>query len=290
MARQTLALVLVFSLVFLSLSSVVSADRWKRTVKKYFRESLDSIDLGNAPEGGNDFEIVNFSDLDAEGDGVISRACFDHWMRYAMSVNINAGTSAPVNFCPFGPYGAAIIDAYDRSPSNVHIDGNNCGKLLETNSGIREVNLHNPIMHSEINAIVRLTDCTLHPADCDSTGRYINAQNKTFWQRLYLFTTAASCPADAASETLAGIRKVIQAVTIADLLAWNWTQDSFLEPELIYATSRQSNGVSTLIKGVARNYMKQYFNWQFTNVAHGCPTGCAVSVNPTSGARSCVNA
>lgn len=281
-----------------SSSLVASAERSEDDIshdaflRRLWRESMDNRYEGPAvPVGGDNFRRMEIQDLDASGDGVLSKACMEYWMVQAMTVNIYAGNAAPTNYCPFGPYGAVIVDVTDKSATNVKdAAGNNCGRLMETNSGVREVNIHNPMMHSEINAIVRLTNCTLHPDLCDATGKFLNAQNKTWWARFYLFTTAASCPADAASETLSGIKTIVQGVTVRDLLQNGWTQSSFIEPDVIYASARQNSNVLTLIKDVKRTEMLRYFNWQFTNVAYGCPDNCVVSTNPTTGARSCVNA
>jgi len=259
-------------------------------MRRLFRESMENRYVGSDVPVARQFSVLNVDDLGAEGDGILSKACMEYWMVQALRVTIFAGNAVPTNYCPFGPFGAAIVNVYDRNASNPHDEyGNNCGRLLETNSGIAEIRFHNPMMHGEINAILRLSDCNLHPEYCNSAGHFIYAQNKTWWNQLYLFTTAASCIADAGSEILAGPQKIIQGVTVRDLLENGWTQPSFIEPELFYASARQSDGVQQLIKGVKRDWLLQYYDWQYRNATKGCPEGCAVSTNPTTYASRCVS-
>jgi hypothetical protein len=262
--------------------------RMEVQVRRAFQQSLANSRLGSAPIGGDDFIVVDYEDLGPEGDGVLSAECLNYWMDRSIGVNINAGGPVPVNYCPFGPYGAAIV-LPDGDPANPKDSaGRNCGKLLETNSGRREVNVRNPTYHSEFNVIDRMTNCTLHPEWCRADGSFIHAQNKTFWQALYLFTTAASCGLDAQAESLAGVGTIVQGVTIGDLLGLNWTQPSFFEPEIYYLSQRTNVGVKTLIRNVRRAEMLRYFNWQFTNVAQGCPDNCVSTATSTT-TRTCVS-
>lgn len=262
--------------------------RVETELRRVFQKSLDNLRLGAAPIGGEDFIAVDYEDLGPEGDGVLSAECMNHWMGVAIRVNINAGGPVPVNYCPFGPYGSVIV-LPDGDPANPKdSSGRNCGKLLETNSGRREVNIRNPTYHSEFNVIDRMTNCTLHPEWCRADGSFIHAQNKTFWQSLYLFTTAASCGLDAQAESLAGIGTIVQGVDIADLLRSNWTQPAFFEPELYYLAQRTNVGVKTLIRNVLHAELMRYFNWQFTNAAQGCPDNC-ISVTTSNNGRTCVS-
>ena len=207
----------------------------------------------------------------------VSVECRELLMWEAMKVEFYGFDHGFNNPCPFAPYGAAIVDRTDTSASNIHDSaGNNCGKILETNTGYRETFIRGAFWHSEINAIARLANCSIHTEYCDNNDVFLPSMNKTFYGILDLYTTVASCIEDWAAEELSGFNTIVQGPSLADIIQAGWTQDSIFEPELNIFLARQPAHVKHLIKDVLRDRILPYLTWQFSTgaAATTCPTGC----------------
>jgi len=176
--------------------------------------------------------------------------------------------------CPRGAYGAAIVNHSNTDSGNpVDSLGNNCGKIIGTNSGLRETT-HDPTEHSEINAIHRLA--ALFPSE---------AQVKSYWGALSMYTVGESCPMDAAAEVWSGFKEVIYAVSIEDLTDAGFGQIEVGSKKIYTNSNLVAGAPQVLIKNVLRMQMLPYFAWQF-NADEACPTGCHRG-NDTSGNPYC---
>lgn len=295
MAPGVSAILLVAIIAVLSAVCAIAAPVGDAQALVYFHESYArNRDVGNVVKSGNNFQSFDAAELGPEGDGAMSKECMEYWIVDALLIQFRAGTSTNQTYCPIGPFGASLVTLDDDPANPKDSAGRNCGKKLAENSGLRESRVSNPAMHSELNAILRISDCNLYPQFCVN-GKFPHAQNKTFWQGLYLVTSGASCVLDAAATNLAGIRNIIQGVSVHDVLVCNWGQPSYLEPEVIYASSREIVGPLKQFRNIARDKILRYFCWQFptrdengnivpykdpmtnTEMPHACPPGCVLN-------------
>lgn len=173
--------------------------------------------------------------------------------------------------CPFGSYAADIVDHTIKSPLNVHIDGFDCGKWIEGNSGQRGSPL-NAINHAEVEAHNRLMNCNIHPELCSGTGIQLNAQNKDMFSRLTMYTTGESCALDATMETLSGYGEVIYGVSARDQLKHGWPLPD-IDSRVIYDNTRTPTRPKFVIANVDTQGLGVYYFWQFDN-GMPCPAGC----------------
>lgn len=243
-------------------------------VKVLMCKSLANLFLGTAPMA-TDVQIHG----PTETVNGVTPECRSINLNAAMEIEFHGFDHSFNNSCPFAGYGAAIVDRTDISSSNLHDSaGNNCGKILETNTGFRDTFTHGAYQHSELNAIIRLSTCSLHPEYCDSNGNFLRSMDKVFYGKLDLYTTVASCIEDWAAEELSGFDTVVQGPTLRDIISAGWTQNSIWEPELNLFLARQPFHVKHLIKDVRRIEILPHFTWQFTNAttvaAVTCPIGC----------------
>ncbi len=117
---------------------------------------------------------LDWGDRNDNFAGGVYYKCRDYWIIHAQARQLLVQNTS----CPFGPFAADIVNHFIQDPSNVHIDGQDCGKWIEGNTGERGAN-KNPIEHAEVQATNRLMNCTLHPENCVD-GLQTQAQNKTF--------------------------------------------------------------------------------------------------------------
>jgi tRNA(Arg) A34 adenosine deaminase TadA len=193
--------------------------------------------------------------------------CRVYWLWHAQERQFAVQNST----CPFGPFAADIVDHTIEDPSNVHIDGRDCGKWLEGNSGERGAPF-NPILHAEVEAIYRLMNCTLHPELCNENGIQLFAQNKPWWANLTMYSTGESCELDAAGEAWAGIGELIFGINNQLQRRYGWPLpgvDSFE----VFIRSGTPTVPHTIIADVDIDEFVPYYSWQYVH-ANPCPVGC----------------
>lgn len=195
-------------------------------------------------------------------------ACRQYWINHAQQRQFAVQNTT----CPFGPFASDIVDHTIESPDNVHIDGYDCGKFIEGNSGERGAN-KNPILHAEVEAIERLMDCTLHPEFCDANGNQLRAQDKFFWGNLTQYTTGESCVMDAAATAWAGIGEVVYSISVDFQKNSGWN-NFVLDSQDIFKLSITPTRPHTLIKNVDADLWAVHYSWQYI-ATNPCPTGCA---------------
>jgi tRNA(Arg) A34 adenosine deaminase TadA len=185
--------------------------------------------------------------------------------------------------CPFGPFAANIVNHHIVDASNVHIDGYDCGKWIESNSGERGA-AKNPMLHAEIEAVIRLMDCTLHPENCalSATGvlSQTKAQDKAYFASLSMYSTGESCVMDAAAETYAGFGEVIYGFPTDEQISVGWPLPEITSRET-YKSSRTPTRPLTVIEEVEIDRYRPLYVWQFDLEAE-CPVGCG---RTTDGSR-----
>lgn len=208
--------------------------------------------------------------------------CRKHWLWQAQQNQFNVQNTT----CPFGPYAALIVNHHIQSVSNFHIDGFDCGKPIEGNSGQRGAFV-NPMLHAEIESINRLMDCNLHPENCapNSNGVLVQtqAQNKTYFNQLSLYSTGESCVMDAAAEAYAGFGEIIYGFPTVDQMAAKWPLSDLTSQE-VYDKFRTPTLPLYVIGSVEIERYRPYYSWQYTQA--DCPAGCVRS----SDASTCVKA
>lgn len=201
--------------------------------------------------------------------------CRVYWIRHAQVRQFTVQAKQ----CPFGPFAADIVDHTVQDPANVHIDGYDCGKWIEGNSGQRGA-AKNPMLHGEIEAITRMMDCTLHPEYCDANGNQLHAQDKPLFGHLTMYSTGESCLMDAAAESYAGFGEVVFGVFTKTYMDAGWP----LFPQTsksIYDSALTPTRPKIVIQGVDAPTLNNYYVWQY-NTSALCPVGCARSANGAS--------
>jgi tRNA(Arg) A34 adenosine deaminase TadA len=186
----------------------------------------------------------------------VSKECLVIMDNIAWQVQMNSFAS----LCPRGQFGALVVNFNDDTGSVRDSSGRSCGRILATNRGQKTT-----------------TDVTEH-AENDALRRFAyhhpgNRANSSLWAPLAMFTPGASCPMDTSSEIWAGISWQIYSLSIADLIALNFSQIA-LEPEALMTTT---GTVTTQQLGLVRyvNRAANVARFGYKNMpSNPCPTGC----------------
>jgi tRNA(Arg) A34 adenosine deaminase TadA len=184
--------------------------------------------------------------------------------------------------CPFGPYAADIVNHHIRDPSNVHIDGYDCGVFIEGNTGERMVT-KDPSKHAEIEATSRLLDCTLHPELCVLQGGKLvqtQANNRTFFGQLSMYTTGESCTMDAAMEVIAGYDEIIWGYPSDEHFRNGWPGTEVYS-DTVYKKSNFKTMPTVVITHVQVDRYRPLYAWQY-RADMPCPDGCMQVTSATS--------
>jgi len=193
----------------------------------------------------------------------VSKECLVIMDNIAWQVQVNSFASR----CPKGQFGALVVNFQDHSGSVRDSRGRSCGRILSTNRGQKTIT--DPTEHAENDAIRRLA--YHNPGE---------RANTTLWQPLAVFTPGASCPMDTSAEIWAGVSWQIYSLSIADLIALNFSQIA-LEPEALMTTigtvTTQRLG---LVRYVNRRANVERFGYK-NMFSNPCLPGCE-RVTPTS--------
>lgn len=193
----------------------------------------------------------------------VSKECIVKLDNIAFRVNQNMYMSA----CPRAQFGALIVDFSDKSGAVKDSFGRSCGRILETNRGVKTTT--DPTEHSEIDAIRRL-----------GYHRPGQRANTTLWSSLAMFTPGASCPMDTAAEIWTGFKWQIYSLSIADLIALNFTQIAVEPEELMTRTATMTNQRLGLVRYANRPANVARFGHR-NILSNPCLPGCQ-RVTPTA--------
>jgi len=171
------------------------------------------------------------------------------------------------SMCPKGPFGALIVNLTDTSGSVKDSQGNSCGRIMGTNSGLRDAT--DPVGHSEIDAIRRYA--FQHPG---------NRFNTNMWGKLAIITSGASCPMDTTAELYAQMPVQMYSLSVADLIALNYSQIAIEPEELMRLRATLGGSAMNLVKYANREANVIRYAWR-NILANPCPTGC-LRPTPTS--------
>lgn len=230
-----------------------------------------AVQADYAPEP-NDVEYYKWSKVKDTPIGGVYPPCRQYWIRHAQERQFAVQNKR----CPFGPFAADIVNHNIHDPSNVHIDGFDCGKWVEGNSGARGAS-QDPTKHGEMEAIRRLMDCSLHPELCDSAGNQLHAQDKAMFANLTMYSTGESCEMDAAAEVLAGFGEVVFGVYTSVYMRAGWQLPN-VSSKRVYETTLTPTRPLRVIEGVDADILNHYYIWQY-DPAYPCPEGCARSAD-----------
>ena len=213
---------------------------------------------------------LDWGDRNDPWAGGVYYKCRDYWIVHAQARQLLVQNTS----CPFGPFAADIVNHFDQDPSNHKIDDQNCGKWIEGNSGERGAN-KNPILHAEVEATFRLMDCNLHPENCVMVNGVLTqtqAQNKTYWGLLTMYSTGESCAEDATAEVLAGYREVIYGVPTIEQIEAGWQLPGNPSKD-IYNNARTPTIPKNVFSKVGYEQIKNLYFWQYQPHVP-CPLGC----------------
>lgn len=186
----------------------------------------------------------------------VSKECLVIMDNLAWQVNMNMYKS----LCPKGPFGALAVDFSDHSGAVKDSQGRSCGRILATNRGQKTTT--DVTEHSEIDALRRL-----------AYHRPGQRTNTTLWSPLAIFTPGASCPMDTSAEIWAGIAWQVYSLSIADLIALNYSQIAMEPEELMTKVGTSTNAPVGLIRYVNRQANVGRFGFK-NMISNPCPTGC----------------
>jgi len=193
----------------------------------------------------------------------VSKECLVIMDNWAWQVQQNGFMSR----CPKQQFGALAVNFQDHSGSVVDSKGRSCGRILATNRGVKT--LTDVTEHSEIDALRRLA--------YHNMGQRTNA---SLWAPLAVFTPGASCPMDTAAEVWAGISWQLYSLSIADLIALNFTQIAMEPEDIMIRRATIKTQKLGLVRYVNRRANVGRFGYR-NILANPCPTGCQ-RVTPTS--------
>jgi len=186
----------------------------------------------------------------------VSKECLVIMDNIAWQVNKNMYMS----LCPKAQFGALAVDFTDHSGAVKDSHGRSCGRILSTNRGVKTTT--DVTEHSEIDAMRRLA--YHHPG---------NRSNATLWNPIAIFTPGASCPMDTAAEIWASVHWQIYSLSIADLIALNFTQISTEPEELMTKVGTITNQRPGLVRYVQRAVNVARFGYK-NILSNPCPAGC----------------
>jgi len=209
-----------------------------------------------------DIDARIYEDNDFISELGVSKECLvimDNWAWQHLQNGYNSR-------CPKGTFGALVVDFQDHSGAVVDSQGRSCGRILSTGRGVKTT-----------------TDVTEH-AENDAMRRFAyhhpgERANTTLWGPLAVFTPGASCPMDTSAEVWAGIAWQLYSLSIADLVALNYTQIA-LEPEEIMMRTGTIATKLGLVRYVNRRVNVQRFGYRFIP-SNPCPPGCQ-RLSPTA--------
>lgn len=193
----------------------------------------------------------------------VSKECLVILDNWAWQVQMNDYQS----LCPRGTFGSVIVDFKDKSGSVKDSLGRSCGRIISTNRGIKTTT--DPTEHAENDAIRRL-----------AYHRPNQRTNATLWNPLAVFTPGASCPLDTATEIWTGVAWQVYSLSIADLIALNFTQIAVEPEELMSKVGTITAQRLGLVRYVQRAVNVGRFGYR-NILSNPCPTGCH-RVTPTS--------
>lgn len=172
-----------------------------------------------------------------------------------------------MSLCPKATFGSLVVNFQDHTGSVKDSFGRSCGRILSTNRGIKTTT--DVTEHSEIDAMRRLA--------YHNPG---NRTNATLWAPLAVFTPGASCPMDTAAERWAGISWQIYSLSIADLIALNFTQIAMEPEEIMTRTATITTQRLGLVRYVNRRANVARFGYR-SILSNPCLPGCH-RVTPTA--------
>lgn len=204
----------------------------------------------------DDIDAREFADHEIIPELGVSKECLVKYDNIAWQVQQNMYMSR----CPRATFGSLVVDFTDHSGAVHDSRGRPCGRILTTNRGIKTTT--DVTEHSEIDALRRLA--------YHRPGQRANA---TLWAPLAVFTPGASCPMDTAAERWAGVSWQIYSLSIADLIALNFSQID-VEPEvLMKATGTMTSQRLGLVRYVNRRANVARFGYRNV-LSNPCLPGC----------------
>jgi len=211
----------------------------------------------------NDIDAREYEDWEIVPEVGVSKECLVQMDNIAWMVNMNMARS----LCPKNTFGALVVDFADHTGAVHDSFGRSCGRILSTNRGVKTTT--DVTEHSENDAMRRLA--YHHPGQ---------RSNTTLWNAVAVFTPGASCPMDTAAEIWAGVAWQIYSLSIADLIALNFSQIAVEPEELLTRVGTSTNQHPGLIRYVNRPVNVARF--AFKNIiSNPCLPGCH-RVTPTS--------
>ena len=175
-----------------------------------------------------------------------------YWMRRALAVQ----TSTQGTNCPFGAFGAVIVNRTDNT-------------LFCTNSGQRTAP-RDPALHAENEA---MRNCT---AKLAAMGIERPGQAYNIWNQLDLYATGEPCAMDCGAALWSRFNTVVWAVSIDTL-----SNAGFLQIEMpCDKTFDEPNYPTRWIGRFLEDEIAPYFSWQY-DPDYPCPTGCQRVVGAT---------
>jgi len=204
----------------------------------------------------DDIDAREYEDNDMIVEAGVSKECLVKLDNIAWQVQMNGYMS----LCPKATFGALIVDFSDHSGSVKDSRGRSCGRIISTNEGVKTTT--DVTEHSEIDGMRRL-----------AYHRMGQRNNNTLWNPLAVITPGSSCPMDASAIRWANMRWHVASLTIADLIALNFTQIA-VEPEYILSrTATITSPPAGVIKYVNREANIARFAYR-SILANPCLPGC----------------
>lgn len=177
-----------------------------------------------------------------------------YWMRQALRVQTETqGTN-----CPFGAFGAVIVNRTDNT-------------LLCTNSGQREAP-KNPAMHAE-NAAVNNCSAIMAAKGITNPG-----QRYDLWNQLDMYATGEPCPMDCGALLQSRFNTVVWSVSIQNLIRVGFDQIDTDCDEIAKTWHPKDQKFTRFIGNFLEDEILPHFSWQY-DYSYPCPMGCQRTTN-----------